>query len=625
MTETIITLLLVVGAFGAGSRLLGLIDKGSSDRLEAGCFSVALGFGALILIILMLGLSSLLYPQVVAAATILWFVTGVPVFYRALLEFISWLKTQPVFSSSVYFWVIVVAMLAMILNWVGALAPPHGATDPLAYHLALPKIFLREHALSFAPTVNGTLYPNNMGLLYAVAIALGNGTVAQTIHLTMAVLTCVAIVGFGRSFFCAKAGVWAASIFSFVPLVVGFGRQAYVDLGLCFFQFCALWAVLRWTRSRTHGALVLAAILTGLAMGVKHQGLVTLMMGAAVVGFVGIRTHGVRQGMVDLGVYTGLSCLLIAPWYARALYFASNPVWPLANGFFDGEPFRTAPRLLAGGPKQSTVGNYLSALFLPVEWLQSHWHSLSLWRWTFEPPSLQRAVGGYFLALLPGLVLCARDRRVMVLLGFCCVYYLILIRFLHMNPRYGIALLAFAAVLCGLVAEHLASHRIRVVGALFKVVFVASCVLNMTGSYLHASAFSDVVFGSQSRDDFLSTNESNYRLFQHINNNLPETATVLLQGIVKGYYCDREYLWDHPHQSVLSYDGQDAQSLFLNLQELEITHIARMINIPGSRQRLGYPQYFQDPLHEEFRKRFLKLEYHDRYYALFSLRKRGDA
>ena len=627
MIESALVLLLAVGAFGVGLRLLRLIDADSSDRLEAGCFGLALGFGALALAVFALGVTSLLYRWVVVAATVVWFAIGLSPSYRAAGDLVWWLKGRWVVPyRSVYFWVGLIALAAMMLNWVRAIVPVHGATDPLAYHLALPKIYLRAHTLSFEPTVNGALYPSNMGLLYVVAIALKNGIVAQTLHWLMAVLTCVAIIGFCRGFFTLKTGAWAAAVFSFVPVVVAFSPQGYVDLGLGFFQFCALWAILRWARSPGTRALVTAAILTGLAMGVKHQGLSTLLLGAAVVGLVGVRAHGFRWGARQLGLYAGLSCLLLAPWYLRAYLFAGNPVWPLANGFFGGVAFGRPPTLLAGGPQQSPgVLDYLVSIFLPLEWLRVHWHSFSLWSWTFEPVTLQRAVGGYFLALLPGLAIFARTRRTWAFIGFCGAYYVILIRFLHMNPRYGIALLAFAAVLCGLVAERMASCRVPGVATVFKIVFMATGLVNLTWSYAQAKDVAEVAFGAQSREDFLNRTESNYRLFQYINHNTPQTATVLLQGIVKGYYCDRRYLWDHPFQSVLSYEGEDATSLYHRMRELGITHIARMINIPQTRLVLGYPQYFVDPLHEEFRKRFLNLEYYDRDYALFSLRGLDDA
>ena len=48
-----------------------------------------------------------------------------------------------------------------------------------------------------------------------------------------------------------------------------------------------------------------------------------------------------------------------------------------------------------------------------------------------------------------------------------------------------------------------------------------------------------------------------------------------------------------------------------------------MINIPHSRTHLGYPQYFRDDFHEDFRKKYLRLVWRDQFYALFSLVKQA--
>ena len=95
---------------------------------------------------------------------------------------------------------------------------------------------------------------------------------------------------------------------------------------------------------------------------------------------------------------------------------------------------------------------------------------------------------------------------------------------------------------------------------------------------------------------------------------------VLLQGIVKGFYCDRPYLWDHPHQMVINYGEYDTpQKLIKRMRQLRISHIVRMINIPPIRTGIGYPQYFADPMHETFRKEYLTLLYRDESYALFEV------
>ena len=109
------------------------------------------------------------------------------------------------------------------------------------------------------------------------------------------------------------------------------------------------------------------------------------------------------------------------------------------------------------------------------------------------------------------------------------------------------------------------------------------------------------------KEQFLLENEGNYGVFRYVNENLPLDAKLLLQGIVKGYYCKRDYLWDHPHQRVINYEDYSTPELLIEkMKELGISHIVRMIHIPPSRL-YAYPQYFADEFHESFRMRYLRL------------------
>lgn len=613
-------MILVAAAGGNGRYLFSRLGWGFSCRSEELLFSVAVGLGELVIVVLVLGLIHLLYSWVIILVVIVWGVLGI----RMIFPLFSALKEnlrsfQPNFTS-LHFWVGSLAVVAMVLNLVRALVPVFGATDPLAYQLALPKIFLKKHYLSFEPTITGALYPTNIGLLYLVCMALRNAILAQVLHWTLGLLSCLATWSFCRRYFDWKVGVWAGTLFSFIPVLVIFGSLGYVDAGLCFFQLMAFWAVVNWSDDSQPGGLVLAGILTGLAMGVKHQGIATFFVGGIVVWAVGARRGGMVHGIKTVGIFAAVSLGLMLPWYARSYVLAGNPIWPMANGLFAGEPFGP----IVGG--RSTEGlnviakSIKDAMLPSLEWFRTYLHSMSPWEWTFAPPGWQKDIGVFYLAFLPGALFLLKERKVRLLAGFCLIYFVLLIRFLHMNPRYGLVLFAFLSVLCGLVAQRMTSRSFKPVSLLFRCGIVVAFMLNISWSYAMARTFFPVVLGTTSREAFLKNNESNYRLFQYINQNTPESARILLQGIVKGFYCEREYLWDHPYQRVISYNGiERSDELLQRFKKLEITHVARMINIPPARLNLGYPQYFTDPLHEDFRNKYLKLVYRDESYVLFEV------
>ena len=161
----------------------------------------------------------------------------------------------------------------------------------------------------------------------------------------------------------------------------------------------------------------------------------------------------------------------------------------------------------------------------------------------------------------------------------------------------------------------------RFLRLLVKAAFVVTVVGNLAQGYALSFQGVQYAFSQQTADGFLLENEANFQAFRFVDKHLPPEAKVLLQGIVKGYYCERVYLWDHPYQMLLQYgDYKTSEQLLSRLGELGITHIARMIYIPpGRTEGVGYPQYFADPLHEDFRKKYLKLLHRDNGYVVFEV------
>jgi hypothetical protein len=620
--EVAFALVLLVGAGGAGRFVLRRLDCRFETKTEEWCFAITVGLGQLVVMTLALGLAGALYAPLLCALIGLWAVWG----GKELVPMVSVLKqrflaVRPTWNS-VHTWLGIVAAVGMLLNLVRALAPPHGATDPLAYQLALPKIFLANHGLSFEPTLTGALYPSNMGLLYIIALALRNGILAQVLHWLMGVLSCVAVFGFGRRHFSVGAGVWAAVLFSFFPVLVVFSPKGYIDVGLCFFQFMAFWALANWLADAgRRRSLLLAALLTGLAMGTKHQGLSTPLFGVAILVGGGLYSRrGFKAVGLDLLLYLGIALVLVLPWYLRAYAYAGNPIWPLANGVFGGLPYGHKHVLLTNISENGVAGAWWTALIPSVKWIQAYWHSISPWEWTFRPSGWQKAIGIYFVALLPGILLYGRDRKMALLMGGCLAYYLVLVRVLHANPRYGMVLFAFLSLACGHVAARMWRHRFRPMAYIFAGGLAVSFCLNLIWQYSEALPVWRVAFGIESREHFLQEHEYNYRIFRYVNRNLPEDSTVLLQGMVKGFYCKRDYLWDHPYQRIINYvDYKTPEELLGRMQQLGISHIVRMIKIPQSRL-VFYPQYFLDPYHEAFRQKYLKLLHHDKAFALFEVR-----
>jgi 4-amino-4-deoxy-L-arabinose transferase-like glycosyltransferase len=615
LVELVYILLIATIAAGMGLTLLRRMGPSCSSRAEELAFSIGLGLGIMALGMMALGFAHLFYSEVFYGLLALGALAG----RKELVGLAGRIQGRLRFSSldwrSLYFWLIALTCIGLAFHLIRALMPANGAVDPLAYHLALPKLYLIRHHLSFERTLTGALYPDNVGMLYLLAIGLRDAALAQVVHWFMGVMTVFAIWCFCRGYFNARVGVWAAAIYAFTPVFVFFAPLAYVDVGVALFQFLGLWALVKWLRGGERNALLLTAVFMGLAMGAKHTGIILAVVVALVVtGRELFKGEGLRSTVKLVALYSAIAVGLAAPWYARALWEAGNPVWPVANELFGGLAYK--------GTYSVSTAVASTVSFSDRAKDMVYWGFASLWEWAWnEQLGWQRATGIYYVALLPGLVAYWRLTRVRWLALAALVYYLLAVYYIDGNPRYNLALFALLSVLAGFVAEKLSQHSFRPLAWVFNGFFVATIVGNIAWGYLMSYQAINYVFAHQSSEQFLLKNEGNYQAFRFVDQHLPPKSMVLLQGIVKGYYCQRPYMWDHPYQMLLQYrDYKTPEELMARLHQLGITHIVRMIYIPPIRtQGVGYPQYFADAQHEEFRKKYLKLLYRDQGYVVFEI------
>ncbi|MEE3257570.1 MAG: glycosyltransferase family 39 protein, partial [Candidatus Latescibacterota bacterium] len=474
-----------------------------------------------------------------------------------------------------------------------------------------------RHHIGFERTLTGALYPDNIGMLYLLAIGLRGASLAQVINWFMGVTVLCAIWCFCRNYFNCAVGVWAAAFFAFMPVFVFFSPLGYVDIGVAMFQLLGLWALYKWLLGGGRGTLLLTAVFMGLAMGSKHTAIFLAIIAAAIIGGTSLyRKEGVRSAAVQVLQYALVALGLAVPWYARALIEAGNPVWPVANGLFGGLPYGGSYSVSSG----IVAGGSVDFMKRLSDLLASA--GASLWAWAWDGRlGWQRATGVYFVALLPGLVVYWRQGRVRWMAMVCLVYYLLVVFLIDGNPRYNLAFFALLSILAGFIAEQFARQRLRVLALVFKGIFAATFLANLGQNYAWAYRAVDYAASSQTSEGFLINNEGNYQAFRFVEQHLPPDAKVLLQGIVKGYYCERLYMWDHPYQMALQYrDHPTPDDLLGEIRRLGITHIMRMIYIPPGRVKgVGYPQYFADAQHEAFRKKHLKLLYRDQQYVVFKV------
>jgi hypothetical protein len=120
------------------------------------------------------------------------------------------------------------------------------------------------------------------------------------------------------------------------------------------------------------------------------------------------------------------------------------------------------------------------------------------------------------------------------------------------------------------------------------------------------SGFFPVVFGAQSRDEFLEAKVSNISSVMWVNENLPTDTKVLVMGLAGWYYFDRDWLvGDSAYQGHLAYhDMASPDGLVMELSDVGVTHVLVQGAVDaeptllGWAARVGGPSYGERALEE---------------------------
>lgn len=566
-------------------RVLGKREPEFASAGERLVFEAAIGLGMLGLLIFALGALQLFY---------------LPAFLGLLLSMAAagWRQLSSVISDAArglatirrVRWQTEAAVTGVILAAVGvlalirALAPPVGDDwDSLAYHLAIPKLYLRHHGIfyvNFAPHSN---FPFMWEMLYALGLAFRSVSFAKLFHFLAGCLLVGAAYTTGKRHFSRGAGALAALILAGVPLAAWAATTAYIDLAAALYSLLVVCSLLNYSESSDRRWAVLAGICAGLAAGTKMTALVMLPVIAVWLlrrprqagdkarvsedSALRIRHSAFRTAAVSLA----LAVLIAAPWYVKSWVYTGNPVYPFAYSVFGGRNWSTETAALYQADQMKFgMGRDLPSLVmlpwnLTVRFARFGDYAARLPRDIPELPAVSgnalvylSSIGPVFLAALPVLLLGASRRgrhrpMLVVSLALTAIWF-----FTMQNTRYllpAIAILAPAA-----------AQSANLVKARRTVFGVAAAAGAFTIFLLAVFTWPAVpaVLGLQSRTDYLQRLDI-YRASDFANESLPKDAKIAMFGETRGFYLDREYLWADPgHNALIPYDRMRGDPLRLS-------------------------------------------------------------
>ncbi len=552
---------LIVVALGLGLWLWRWLGPQDGEPLDVLLFSWGMGFGALGLLVLFVGLAGWLTRPFLFLLTICLTLAGLPV----LLPFLRTMKVGKRPSPLVLLYLTAALGLALTL----ALLPPTD-WDGLFYHLKGPKLHLAAGQIRPGIDIPHLNFPSLFEMLFMLAMALRSDVTAVLLHFACVFLLSGLVYAVTRHIQGGQG--WTAVLLLFsMPMLLSLGSWAYNDLALAFYQAGALYALLRWQQAQQRHWLSLSGLFCGLAMGLKYTSFVSPLVLAALIAW---ESRPRWAQIVRHLLQFALPALLVAlPWYVKNFVFTGNPTYPFVfNGRF-WDDFRTAAYSSSG----SGIGfDPIALLRLPYD--------LTL---GIRDASQDGQMGPLFLAMLPLLFVYAlrMPKPLRHILWFVLgqyAFWVVGVIFSAGLWQSRLLLSAFVA-LCPLLAwlmqaiQQLDHPQFSLQRFLNLVIgFVLALGLLQQAQGWLARAPLTYLIGSQSKPERLTqTLGVHYQVMQQLNQTLPANAVVLFLWEPRSYYCDLDCRPDSilDKYSHLEHLHGSAENIARALAAEDVTHL----------------------------------------------------
>jgi hypothetical protein len=540
---------------------------------------------------------------------------------------ISLLKLLLLFFTAV----LVISMIVL------AFTPPV-SRDALIHHLAIPKLYLRHGGIYEIPFLSFSYYPMNLDLLYMIPLHFGNDIVPKFIHLMFAMLTAWLIFNYLRRRINLIYALLGVIFFLSIPIIVKLSITAYVDMGLVFFSTASLLLLIKWAETRFVARyLIFSGILCGLAAGTKYSGLITLLLLSLFVPYLYSKcAQDKRPGFFKAtgfgALFLMVALMVFCPWMIRNYLWTNNPIFPLYDRLFNPQ--------IATGKLSMGIFAYRSFLYHETWWQMVLLPVRIFFQGQDGSPQYFDGELNPFLFLLPFFAFyqIRRDPEVIrnekkILLAFACLFFLFAFFTSTLRMRYISPILPLLVILSmfGIrrlseMAESLGNSMGRKVGRativfiiLFSLWLNASYILNQ---YVKVRPF-DYLKGTLTRDEYIERHRPEYSAMRYINNNLSPDVRILFIFLGnRGYYCDREYIFDIRNnrstlQQLLKVSASTEEFL-LRLQGLGITHLLVCHDIFNRWLKEILTSEEQEFL-SRFFKKYTKLLYFKNGYGVVSL------
>lgn len=474
---------------------------------------------------------------------------------------------------------ILLALCLQVLIIVIMASVPPVSRDALSHHLLVPKLYLMKGSIQEIPEIKFSYYPMNVNLFYLIPLYFGNDIVPKFIHFGFALLTAWLIADYLQRRLNLTYALVGALFFLTLPIILKLSVTVYVDLGLTFFSTAAMLALFYWHETGKKSRLIIAAVLCGLAMGTKYNGLITCFLLTALIPSVyteGInktpeadRSNETKLLSVDPKIqlrsikwamlFVTIAVLVVAPWLVRNFVWKANPVYPLCNSYFTKAPATSSTTTKNVAPRPKPPLNHFA--FRTLVYGESWWEiALIPFRVFFQgQDGNPKLFDGRLNPLLFLFAICAflvpsrdcrqyqMENKVMAMFGV--LFILIVFLTSDMRIRYFVPAIPPFVILAVLGLNRLVdivrrAHSKMIQNICYTVLAIGVLVgVSLNLAYLQ-NLYRQIqpleyLSGRITRDEYISHYRPEYLLYKHANDRFAAHAKIL--GLFLGnrsYYSD---------------------------------------------------------------------------------------
>ena len=538
--------------------------------------------------------------------------------------------------------ILIVLIIATIACIITLAAVPPVSRDALTHHLYIPKLYIQAGGIHEIPHIPFSYYPQLLDLIYILPLLFQNDILPKYIHFSFALATSLLIFIYLKRTTRTAAYV-GVLFFLTIPVIMKLSVTAYVDLGLVFFSFAAIFYLLKWKEENLKWRyLIISAVFTGLAMGTKYNGMLTfLILTLTLPILLPINQRRSIKAFIYPIVFSIIALSVFSPWMIKNIIWTGNPLYPL---------YKTKISITSNSNQQEPgfdealnedKNRFSHFLIRKHLYHETWWETLLIpirifFQGEDDNPARFDGKLNPFLFIMPAILSVMllfrknyHDSNLFFLFLFSILFTLFAFLKTDMRIRYISPIIPPLVLLYVEALGHLHAllikkfhHRFTSAPYIFSlIIIVASFSSNIVYTkelFLHINPI-EYISGRISRKAYINKFRPEYELIEYLNKNAKKDAKVLALFLGnRGYYFDRDVRFSKNDFFTAVQQSSSDDDIAKQLKDKGYTHIMICFDL--------YRRWAQHSLQQkDFEKSLYYLKRHaeplrqNRFYGLYSI------